>query len=76
MVSAGEGQGFPILGLADNRFSATLRRFQHTSCQFHRRNYLKVSAIRANPQTRSWIPHTGSSRVAAFLKKGRAALTG
>ena len=75
MASAGEGQGFPILGLADNRFSATLHHFQHTSRQFHRPKYLKVSKIRANPQTHTGNPQTWSSRVAAF-KKGRVVLTG
>ena len=64
MAIAGEGEGFPILGLADNRFSATSHNFQHTSRQYHRPNYLKVSKIRANPQTRNL--QTGSSRVAAF----------
>ena len=74
MASAGEGQEFPILGLADNRFSATLRHFQHTSRQFHRPNYLKVSKIRANPQTRN--PQTWSSCVAAFKKSGAFLIRG
>ena len=47
MASAGEGQGFPILSLADNHFSATLRYFQHTNRHFYHLNYLKVSKIQS-----------------------------